>query len=149
MSDATRLSPEWVAPLVRFLEALHAAGDDAHFHPHPATAGAVEEIAREGGPDLYYVVPNGAEVVGYGMLRGWAEYDVPSLGVAVHPGRRGRGIGRELTAFLHDEARRHGASKVRLKVYPDNAAARRLYEELGYEFDGREEDGQLVGVIEL
>jgi ribosomal protein S18 acetylase RimI-like enzyme len=145
-----RLGPEWVAPLGRFLEALHDAGEDAHFHPHPTDTAKLEALARDSGQDLYYVVADDRDaVLAYGMLRGWADHDVPSLGIAVHPASRGRGLGRMLMSFLHDEARRHGASHVRLRVYPDNHAARRLYEQLGYDFGQGEEDGQLVALIEL
>lgn len=148
--ECRRLGPEWVEPLGRFLEALRDAGEDKHFHPHPFDPEALEALARDTGQDLHYVVADSRNtVVAYGMLRGWAEYRVPSLGIAVHPDSRGTGIGKMLMGFLHDEARRRGASHVRLKVYPDNHAARRLYEQLGYEFDRGEEDGQLVALIRL
>lgn len=144
-----RLAPEWVEPLGRLLGALHAGGEDAHFHPHPADRDYLEALARDSSEDLHYVVTEGgADVLAYGMLRGWADYAIPSLGIAVDPGRRGAGVGRMLMEHLHDEARRRGAKQVRIKVYPDNVAARRLYERLGYEFEG-EEDGQLVGLIWL
>jgi hypothetical protein len=51
-------------------------------------------------------------------------------------------------SYLHSAARARGCSKVRLKVYPNNVAAVQLYRDLGYAF-GDEEDGQLVGVVEL
>jgi ribosomal protein S18 acetylase RimI-like enzyme len=147
--EIAALAPERVENLERFLHALREAGDDAHFHPHPADREYLDALARDSGQDLHYVVmhDDGA-VVAYGMLRGWSDYAVPSLGIAVDPRSRGAGVGRMLMEHLHDEARRHGAAQVRLKVYPDNLPARRLYERLGYEFEG-EEDGQLVGLIRL
>jgi ribosomal-protein-alanine N-acetyltransferase len=148
--ECRRLGPEDVEPLGRFLAALRDAGEDAHFHPHPTDTATLEALARDSGRDLYYVVADADDaILAYGMLRGWAEYDVPSLGIAVHPASRGRGLGRMLMSFLHDEARRNGASHVRLRVYPNNRAARRLYEQLGYDFDHGEEEGQLVALIEL
>jgi ribosomal-protein-alanine N-acetyltransferase len=148
--ECRRLGPQSVEPLSAFLDALRDAGEDAHFHPHPFDTATIAGLARDSGEDLYYVVADGRNaVVAYGMLRGFAMYRIPSLGIAVHPASRGRGIGKMLMAFLHEEARRHGAAQVRLKVYPDNHRARRLYEQLGYEFGRREEDGQLVGLIRL
>ena len=49
---------------------------------------------------------------------------------------------------LHAEARRRGADRVRLRVHPDNVAARRLYESLGYVRTG-EDRGELVMVVDL
>jgi ribosomal protein S18 acetylase RimI-like enzyme len=148
--ETHRLEPRWSEPLARFLAALRAAGDEAEFHPHPFSSEETERLARDSGPDRYYVVVDDHDaVVAYGMLRGWASYDVPSLGLAVHPARRGKGIAKMLMAFLHEEARREGASHIRLKVYPGNVSARRLYERLGYEFGDDTEDGQLVGRIQL
>ncbi len=89
------------------------------------------------------------EVLGYGMLRGWDDgWKIPSLGIALDPRIRGNGTGEMLMHFLHAAARRRGATKVRLKVYPDNRTAIALYKKLGYVF-ATEEAGQLVGYITL
>lgn len=144
-----RLSPDWESPLAEFFAALAEAGDEREFHPHPLTAQEAKRLCEYAGRDLYYVMSEGRRVVAYGMLRGWdAGYDVPSLGIAVHPRERGRGIGRELMEMLHAAARGRGAPRVRLKVYPSNEPALRLYRSLGYTFHS-EERGQLVGLLEL
>ena len=97
---------------------------------------------------MYAVLSEGGRVVAYGMLRGWDDgYEIPSLGIAVHPAARGSGAGRELMEHLHREARARRAPSVRLTVYSDNASARRLYEELGYELESRGDD--LVGYLAL
>jgi ribosomal protein S18 acetylase RimI-like enzyme len=83
------------------------------------------------------------------MLRGWDEgYEVPSLGIAVLASARGTGLGRTFMQFLHSAARLQGAPRVRLKVYPENAAAWRLYESLGYCFEPGA-DHQLLGIYEF
>jgi FkbM family methyltransferase len=51
-------------------------------------------------------------------------------------------------SHLHAEAARRGSPRVRLKVYPQNTAAVRLYESLGYRFADRT-GGQWVGTLEL
>jgi len=136
-------------PLADFFGALRDAGDDKHFHPHPFTDEEAKRRAQYSGKDLYYVLVEGDKVLGYGMLRGWDEgYNVPSLGIAMHPSARGMGLGKLFMHFLHAAAWRKGASKVRLKVYPDNTTAVTLYQKLGYTFQA-EEAGQLVGFIDL
>src|SRR6185503_6378785 len=80
---------------------------------------------------------------------GWDEgFEVPSLGIALHPQARGNGLGRRFMLFLHQEAQARGARRVRLKVYPDNLGAVHLYDSLGYHFEAREHD-QLVGIVSL
>lgn len=133
--------------LLRFLADVN--GETGFFNPHPFTAEAVDRIADGTGRDLYYVVTDAGRVLGYGMLRGWDEgYEVPSLGISVHPSARGTGLARALMAFLHAAARARGAARVRLRVHCENLRARRLYESLGYQFAAQEGDN-LVGVLEL
>jgi [ribosomal protein S18]-alanine N-acetyltransferase len=143
------LGPDWERPLKRFLEALEAVGEQRFFQPHPFTAEAVARLARHTGKDLYCVMVENDKVLAYGMLRGWDEgYEVPSLGIAVHPEARRRGCGRQMMGWLHDAARKRGASRVRLRVLADNLAAVSLYENLGYRFGAREGD-YLVGYFPL
>ena len=138
--------PDLEQGLARFFQDLEASGDTAHFHPHPMTPAAAAERVRYRGKDVYYVVTTGERVIGYGMLRGWDQgYAVPSLGIALHPDARGLGLGRTLMLVMHSEAKRRGAAKIRLKVYPDNEAAVSLYRSLGYVYEEKLEAGQLVG----
>jgi len=135
--------------LMAFLNDLSEAHETEFFHPHPFTEDALQRIIRTSDQDLYYVLCEGGRVVGYGMLRGWDEgYEIPSLGIAIHPAARNAGLGKALMHFLHGAARRRGASKVRLRVKAQNAQARKLYQDLGYVF-GPEEQGFLVGFLQL
>ena len=135
--------------LASFFQSLVERGDERWFHPHPLSAGHAARPAAHRGRGLYYVATQGTDVLAYGMLRGWDEgYPTPSLGIAVHPACRGRGVARSFMLFLHAAARQRGATRVRLKVYPDNVPARRLYEALGYQFEAGA-DGQLVGICPL
>jgi ribosomal protein S18 acetylase RimI-like enzyme len=65
--------------------------------------------------------------------------------IAVAHGARGRGIGETLLTQAEQAARRRGATRMRLEVRQDNAAAMRLYERRGYtrfaERPGYYEDG--------
>jgi [ribosomal protein S18]-alanine N-acetyltransferase len=143
------LSPRWAKPLAEFFAALASEGADRQFHPHPLTSEEAERRCQYSGKDLYYVAVEQQRVLGYGMLRGWDEgYETPSLGIAIHPQARGRGLGRALMQFLHHVARRRGASRVRLKVYSENQKAIALYESLGYRFAAAE-DNQRIGTVNL
>jgi ribosomal protein S18 acetylase RimI-like enzyme len=70
-------------------------------------------------------------------------------GIAVDPGRQGRGVGRALIDGAIAEARRRGARRLTLRVFSPNERARRLYESAGFVVEGvlREEfflDGRYV-----
>jgi ribosomal protein S18 acetylase RimI-like enzyme len=123
--------------------------DNAFFRPHPFTEDEARKLASYSGRDVYAILMNDQAPVAYGLLRGWDEgYETPSLGVAVRRTARGKGFGRQMMNHLHSEARRRGADQIRLRVHPNNLAARRLYESLGY-IDAGEERGEVVMVVDL
>ncbi|MGH7780953.1 MAG: GNAT family N-acetyltransferase [Candidatus Binataceae bacterium] len=144
-----QLTPEWSESLGHMFAVLRERGEDEQFHPHPLTAEHAESLGSYSGKDLYYVAVSNGTVVGYGMLRGWDEgYEVPSLGIALHPSARGTGLGEAFMKFLHVAAGREGAKRIRLRVDKTNLRAKRLYERLGYCFKD-EDSGQLVGYLVL
>ncbi len=147
--ECRRLSSEWKQPLLAFLKTLEVTNEMEYFHPHPFTNDAVEKITKTAVDDLYYILAEGEDVLGYGMLRGWDEgYEIPSLGIAIHPRARGTGLGKFFMQFLSAAAKRKGATKVRLRVKLENIRAVKLYENLGYDLRS-EEDGYLVGFLDL
>jgi ribosomal-protein-alanine N-acetyltransferase len=127
--------PEHGPPLGELLRALERNGDQRYFHPHsfdPDHLGQIFGLRRQ---DLYYLAFAGGRAVAYGMLRGWDQgYDVPSLGIAVHPEMRGRGLAEAVMHFLHVAARLRGCAEAMLTVDRDNVRAVRLYQRLGYSF---------------
>lgn len=143
------LRPELLAGLTAFFTAFAEGPDHAFFHPHPMTAEVAARICRYDGRDLYYAACSGDKVVAYGLLRGWEEgFDIPSLGIAIHPEARGRGLARPFMVFLHAAARFRGATKVRLTVYNANQRAAELYRRMGYHFTAKN-DRELVGILDL
>ena len=147
--ECRQLAPDLVGALTAFFVALRGNAEGLRFHPHPLTAEEAAARCHYKGKDLYYVLIESGQILGYGMLRGWdAGHEIPSLGIAIHPGARGAGLGRLLMQFLHVAAKRRNVSKVRLKVYPDNQGALSLYRQLGYRFE-TEEAGQLVGWVDI
>lgn len=146
--EIVRHDPSRSAALLHFLERLAVTAEAAWFRPHPFTADHVRGIAMPSVRDLHYLLVRGAEVIGYGLLRGWDEgYDVPSLGIAIHPDHRGLGLGMTLMQFLHSAARMRGCARVRLRVSDGNAAGIMLYERMGYrfeDFEDRSPSGRLI-----
>lgn len=57
--------------------------------------------------------------------------------LAVQPGYRRRGVGRELVEWLEASARTAGVFLVQLEMRAQNDEARRFYERLGYREAGR------------
>jgi len=148
--EIRRLTTEWKEPLLGFCRVLDEAGDADFFLPHPFTKEAVERILLTARKDLYYVLAEGTEVLGYGMLRGWDEgYAIPSLGVAIHPRFRGKGFGRVFMYFLGAAAKCRGASRIRLRVKVQNTAAAKLYESLGYEFCPERDGEYRIAFLDL
>jgi len=121
--------------LAGLFDALRDNGDEHFFHPHPLTFDEAGRIAVYKGKDFYAVMQCEGSLVGYGMLRGWDEgYLIPSLGLALHPEVRGMGFGKRFINFLHQEAKKRQAVKVRLTVDRANGSALHLYLNAGYVF---------------
>ncbi|MBC7261530.1 MAG: GNAT family N-acetyltransferase [Chloroflexi bacterium] len=82
----------------------------------------------------YVWIANGQLVGNVSLTR---ESEQPNLwsisNVAVHPDFRGRGIARQLMKAAIQEARQKGARWIILEVQTDNAPARQLYTELGFQ----------------
>jgi ribosomal protein S18 acetylase RimI-like enzyme len=123
--------------------------DSAYFQPHAMTEEQAARITQLHGRDVYLMGFVSGRAVAYGMLRGWDEgYSVPSLGVGVRRDTLRNGYGRSLMLALHDAARQRGATQVRLRVHPDNTAARALYRSLGYR-DAGSERGETLMLVDL
>jgi len=89
-----------------------------------------------------------------GRLVGWAHYEgfdnprkahVASLGVAIAPDARGKGIGYELSRYVVERGRGAGYRKLWATYHADNAAMARIYERLGFHIEGRFEDEEKWG----
>ncbi len=70
-----------------------------------------------------------AMMVGYEGHRGWVNY------LAVEPGRRRLGLGREMMAEAESRLKALGCPKIQLQVRQDNAEAIAFYRRLGYAED--------------
>jgi RimJ/RimL family protein N-acetyltransferase len=93
----------------------------------------VEDV--EGSDAIVLVAEAGGELVGQLGLH-LARYGVADLGMLVAEGWRGRGVGAALLAEAVDRARKAGAHKIALQVWPHNTAALALYERFGFQREG-------------
>jgi len=145
-----RLTPEHESGFATFLKALRDNGDEAFFSPHPFTDAYATKLSRYEGKDYYCLAMDGGKVLGYGMLRGWDEgYERPSLGIAIHPDERRKGLAEDLMRHLHEEARRRKSKEVRLRVKKDNPRAIGLYEKLGYRLSPDRDPQFYEGILPL
>lgn len=143
--ECVLLRPGREHALAQFFVDLAAAGDDAFFHPHAGDADALRTIAEHTGRDVHLVFVEGDVVRAYGLLRGWNEgYEIPSLGIAVHPTARGNGLGSLVIEYLEAMARNRGAPAIRLRVHKDNARAIAMYERRGYAMHADTDNARLL-----
>jgi ribosomal-protein-alanine N-acetyltransferase len=84
-------------------------------------------------------------------LRGWDEgYEIPSLGIAIHPDARSKGLGTTFMHFLHTAAQRKGSNRIRLRVHKENREAIAMYERFDYSFaQDLSDDKYLIGIKPL
>jgi len=128
-----------VQALVELFEGNRISVVSDSFDPFPLTADEAERIALQPRRDAYFVAGLQGGLVAMSMLRGFDEgFEVPSFGIFVDHRHHGQGIGRRLTAWTVDEARRRGYPSVRLSVYASNAGALHLYRSLGFGEQERE-----------
>ena len=99
--EIRRLRASMLPALTELFEALANAREERFFSPHPLTPEQAAQVADYQGQDLYTVALHDGNAIAYGFLRGWDEgYQIPSLGISVHPNYRGAGIGLALMHYL-------------------------------------------------
>ena len=99
-------------------------------YPDPWTQGMfLQEIHN--GSSHFYLAYSGETLVAYGGF--WLLLDeIHITKVTVAPPYRARGLGRRLMGFLEHCGWQAGGRVMRLEVRAGNAAARKLYEALGF-----------------
>ena len=143
------VNQQWEKSLAAFFSIIKEQGDDLYFHPHPFTNEEAKQRANYQGKDLYYLLVEEKRILAYGMLRGWDEgYQIPSLGICLHPEIRGQGFGKIFMQLLHAAAKKRGANKIRLTVDFNNYKAISLYQNMGYVFEDQKAK-KLVGYYDL
>lgn len=134
------------APVLARMLAEQPAEYMRHFTPFAFDTATIGRLLAERVADVYAGLFCDGELAAFYMLRGWDEgYDVPAYGVTVSERFRGRGLGALTIELSKTICRLRGARRLMLKVHPDNAAARGLYERAGFRQTGVDErNGNLV-----
>ena len=103
-------------------------------------AARFREMLSAGELVMAWVLEADGRVVGHAGLHESGPPGVLQLGMVLLPEARGRGHGRTLLDAILDHARAHGAHKVELEVWPDNARAIALYAKTGFQVEGLRQD---------
>lgn len=83
-----------------------------------------------------WVMSTGADKIGYAIVLGVLD-EAHLLNISIARAAQRHGHGRAMLSWLHDEARRWGATQFFLEVRPSNAAALALYQSMAYTQIGR------------
>lgn len=133
--ELRRITPEFLRETEQLFQAFVEAREERFFSPHPFTADFASRIARHTGKDFFGVAIFNGQAIAYGLMRGWDEgYEIPSIGIGVHPEYRGRGVSLAVMHWLHAVAVLRGAERMRMRVHRDNKASRSMFEKLGYTY---------------
>ena len=137
-----KLNEEFTESLSRELLELPEE-EKLFFHPHKFDSESIKKLSREKGNYYYIYLDESGKFVGYGMLRSFGKYEIPTLGCVVWQKHRGKKDGERLVGELIDKARELRYQKVKLKVHPDNIIASGLYKKAGFKMTGQK-DGAMV-----
>ncbi len=113
----------------------------AHFHPFAFDEKTVRSQLEKARKDRFIGIRNGAgELAGFFMLRGLDDgYRRPAFGVFIAEAFAGGGFATFALNAAIDWCRRQGFDELMLTVEPENAAARRVYEQAGFAVEAVEE----------
>jgi ribosomal protein S18 acetylase RimI-like enzyme len=114
--------------------------DKIFFSPHEFDNESIKNLHKEKGNHYYLYLDASGAFAGYGMLRTFGKYEIPTLGCVIWRGYRQRGEGRKLVEELISKARELKYQKIRLKVHRKNKTAFQLYQKTGFRPMGKSED---------
>lgn len=119
---------------MRFSDVETVARIERSAYAFPWTPGMFADCVGSG--HECWVAREGQAILGYAILAAGAG-EAHLLNVCVRPTRRRRGHGSALVRHMIDRAAACDARTLFLEVRPSNAAARRMYEDLGFREVGR------------
>ena len=136
------LDEKFVQSLSSELERL-SQSDKQYFRPHEFDVESIRSLREEKGNHYYIYLDESGKFAGYGMLRTFGKYKIPTLGCVIWKRYRERGNGETLVKELIEKAEELGYRKIKLKVSSDNGSAYRLYRKGGFMETGKTENGQI------
>jgi RimJ/RimL family protein N-acetyltransferase len=136
MKSDPQIVPLIPADATRIAAMLQAASPQyaAHFRPFAFDEATVRAQLERAQKDRFWGIKTIAgELAGFYMLRGFDEgYERPSFGVFIAEQFAGRGLARQALDAATQWCEEHGVREMMLTVFPENSAARRVYEEAGF-----------------
>lgn len=137
-----KLAQDDIAPLSEELISLSEA-DKSFFGPHGYSVDQLTELLTHKDKFYFIYLDDNGTMTGYGMLRCWAGYELPTLGCVVWARCRNRGHGKLLVNELVEKARELGFHGVKLTVSPKNATAYKIYKNSGFRETGETAKGKV------
>jgi RimJ/RimL family protein N-acetyltransferase len=112
------------------------------FHPRRAAQGLpplgrervtrwLDSVLRHG---IHLLAMRDEALVGHALLIPLPEAGVSEYAIFLHQAQRGRGVGTELSRAAVEAAQEAGLARLWLTVEPQNRAAMRAYEKVGFQF---------------
>ena len=126
-----KLTQADIAPLSEELMSLSEA-DKSFFDPHGYSIDQLTELLTHKNKFYFVHLDDKGTMVGYGMLRCWAGYELPTLGCVVWARYRNHGHGKLLVNELVEKAKELGFHGVKLTVSPKNTVAYKIYKNSGF-----------------
>lgn len=108
-----------------------------YFRPFPFDSKTLDQMLDHAQEDRYigFFAGRRQSLAALLLVRGWdAGYEVPSYGILVDHNHLRCGWGKLSVAVAEQVARLMGATKLMLKVHPDNAPALQLYAATGWDY---------------
>jgi RimJ/RimL family protein N-acetyltransferase len=100
------------------------------FNPFSFDLTTIEDILARRREDVFTGIYLQDQLVGFFMLRGWDKgYEVPTFGILIDERHSELGLARLSLTMAKKISRLKGSPRIMLKVSPQNAAAKYLYEE--------------------
>ena len=122
------------------LSKLLLASDETYtqyFIPFSFEANTIKKILEGATKDQYFGVFIGRELAGFYMLRGFDEgYDIPSYGIWIAETFAGLGLSKLTLQHAISYCKVNGIKRIMLKVHPENAIAKKTYEDFGFKQQG-------------
>jgi RimJ/RimL family protein N-acetyltransferase len=117
-----------------------------YFTPFDFDEATITQILQTRERDVYLGLYWASELAAFCMLRGWDEgYEVPAYGVIVSERFSGKGLGTLTIELARTICRLRGSPRLMLKVHPDNAVAKAMYERAGFRQTGMDtRNGNMV-----
>jgi RimJ/RimL family protein N-acetyltransferase len=121
------------------------------FRPFDFDEVTVGGILRERRRDVYMGIFWGEDLAGFFMLRGWDDgYEVPTYGVLIDEKYCGIGFAPLSLRMAKIIGKAAGARRIMLKVDPDNACAKAVFERARFVFtEAKDERGRLIYHFDL